>query len=118
MASDRRRLRIERLLDEAEDAVGRYDWDAVRQAAQAVIIFDQDNAEGLELLIGADRALAATPDSPPATHEATTTEHPSIAAVAPEAERRQLTVMFCDLQGSTALSQQLDPEELREVFRS
>src|SRR5215475_6747072 len=27
----------------------------------------------------------------------------------PEAERRQLTVMFCDLVGSTALSQQLDP---------
>src|SRR5262249_35246441 len=28
---------------------------------------------------------------------------------------RQLTVMFCDLVGSTALSAQLDPEELREV---
>ena len=36
---------------------------------------------------------------------------------APEAERRQLTVMFCDLVGSTALSEQLDPEELREVVR-
>ncbi len=33
-------------------------------------------------------------------------------------ERRQLTVMFCDLVGSTALSQQLDPEELREVLRA
>jgi class 3 adenylate cyclase len=33
------------------------------------------------------------------------------------AERRQLTVMFCDLVGSTALSTQLDPEELREVER-
>src|SRR5712691_8393754 len=31
------------------------------------------------------------------------------------AERRQLTVMFCDLVGSTALSEQLDPEELRDV---
>src|SRR3990172_4717945 len=36
----------------------------------------------------------------------------------PEAERRQLTVMFCDLVGSTALSEQLDPEELREVVRA
>src|SRR5713101_960007 len=36
----------------------------------------------------------------------------------PEAERRQLTVMFCDLVGSTALSAQLDPEELREVVRA
>ncbi len=34
------------------------------------------------------------------------------------AERRQLTVMFCDLVGSTALSEQLDPEELRDVVRT
>ncbi len=33
-----------------------------------------------------------------------------------EAERRQLTVMFCDLVGSTALSERLDPEDLREVI--
>src|SRR4051812_27076071 len=35
-----------------------------------------------------------------------------------EGERRQLTVMFCDLVGSTALSARLDPEELREVVRA
>ena len=35
---------------------------------------------------------------------------------APEAERRQLTVMFCDLVGSTALSERLDPEDYREVL--
>ncbi|HYB06004.1 MAG TPA: adenylate/guanylate cyclase domain-containing protein [Methyloceanibacter sp.] len=34
------------------------------------------------------------------------------------AERRQLTVMFCDLVGSTALSSKLDPEEMREVIRA
>ncbi len=39
-------------------------------------------------------------------------------AAAREAERRQLTVMFCDLVGSTALSAQLDPEELREVVHA
>src|SRR4029077_19671203 len=32
------------------------------------------------------------------------------------AERRQLTVMFCDLVGSTALASRLDPEDLREVL--
>jgi class 3 adenylate cyclase/predicted ATPase len=37
---------------------------------------------------------------------------------APEAERRQLTVMFCDLADSTRLSQQLDPEDLRDVVRA
>src|SRR5512145_1738798 len=36
---------------------------------------------------------------------------------APEAERRQLTVLFCDLVGSTQLSGQLDPEDLRAVVR-
>jgi class 3 adenylate cyclase/tetratricopeptide (TPR) repeat protein len=33
-------------------------------------------------------------------------------------ERRQLTVLFCDLVGSTALSSRLDPEDLREVVRA
>ena len=33
-----------------------------------------------------------------------------------EAERRQLTVMFCDLVGSTALSARIDPEDLREII--
>ena len=41
----------------------------------------------------------------------------SPAAPAPaDAERRQLTVMFCDLVGSTALSARLDPEDLREII--
>jgi class 3 adenylate cyclase len=39
-------------------------------------------------------------------------------AAAPDAERRQLTVMFCDLVGSTALSTGMDPEDLRDVITS
>jgi TOMM system kinase/cyclase fusion protein len=46
---------------------------------------------------------AATPPSPAPT---------------PEAERRQLTVLFCDLVDSTALASQLDPEDLREVVQA
>jgi class 3 adenylate cyclase len=38
--------------------------------------------------------------------------------VASGAERRQLTVMFCDLVGSTELSSRLDPEDLRELISS
>ena len=34
-----------------------------------------------------------------------------------EAERRQITVMFCDLVGSTALSEKLDPEDLRALMQ-
>jgi class 3 adenylate cyclase/tetratricopeptide (TPR) repeat protein len=45
---------------------------------------------------------------------------PTAAPLAPQtqdgAERRQLTVMFCDLVGSTALTTKLDPEDMREVI--
>ena len=40
----------------------------------------------------------------------------SLGTPASEGERRQLTVMFCDLVGSTALSEKLDPEELRSLL--
>src|SRR5205809_1105746 len=40
------------------------------------------------------------------------------ASSPPDAERRQLTVMFCDLVDSTPLASQLDPEDLQEVVRA
>ena len=68
---------------------------------------------------------ALVPSSPPARcHPRASGEPPSqdtsLAVVArhPEAERRQLTVMFCDLVGSTALSARLDPENLRDIVRA
>jgi len=42
----------------------------------------------------------------------------SIARTTPEAERRQLTIMFCDLVGSTQLAERLDPEDLRALLTS
>jgi len=45
------------------------------------------------------------------------TPPPAATATGAQAERRQLTVMFCDLVGSTALSRQLDPEDLRDLMR-
>src|SRR5579863_4612932 len=79
---------------------------------------DQD-LEKLGVLLGHRRKLLraiaeAQGRSAPAAAAA------SAAPVAPSpldtAERRQLTVMFCDLVGSTALSAQLDPEDLRSVI--
>jgi class 3 adenylate cyclase/predicted ATPase len=66
-------------------------------------------------LLAAIAALGATattsrsprPNSPPPAGE---------GRVGAEAECRQLTVMFCDLVGSTALSARFDPEDLREVI--
>jgi class 3 adenylate cyclase len=43
---------------------------------------------------------------------------PGPASTAHEAERRQLTVMFVDLVGSTALSRRLDPEDMRALLRA
>jgi class 3 adenylate cyclase len=52
-------------------------------------------------------SAAATAPSAPMATESTRRD---------EAERRQLTVMFCDLVGSTALSARLDPEDLRSII--
>ncbi len=57
-------------------------------------------------------AIAALTAEAPAAATAASRGAPEPAA----AERRQLTVMFCDLVGSTALSARLDPEDLREVI--
>jgi hypothetical protein len=43
---------------------------------------------------------------------------PPLEPQLPDAERRQLTVLFCDLVDSTPLASQLDPEDLREVVRA
>jgi class 3 adenylate cyclase/tetratricopeptide (TPR) repeat protein len=48
----------------------------------------------------------------PAPAEAPPTTRPR------DPERRHLTVMFCDLVGSTSLAEQLDPEDLRELIRA
>jgi class 3 adenylate cyclase len=43
---------------------------------------------------------------------------PASITTSREAERRQLTVLFCDLVGSTELSAQLDPEDMGRVIRA
>src|SRR5215510_4424601 len=61
----------------------------------------------------------ASPVPPPATPDVSPAqgETAPIAPPMPDAERRQLTVMFCDLVDSTKLSSQLDPEEYRDMVR-
>ncbi len=58
--------------------------------------------------------IGASPE-PPASAAAARGEDP--AARAGEGERRQLTVLFCDLVDSTRLASQMDPEDWREVVR-
>jgi predicted ATPase/class 3 adenylate cyclase len=60
------------------------------------------------------------PAPQPAPREGQTAQDalPSAVAYPPGAERRQLTVMFCDVVDSTTLSHRLDPEDYREVIRA
>src|SRR5262249_6105526 len=67
-----------------------------------------------KVLVWAGEAATSAPTSPPAIQETA----PPVVPAPPDAERRQLTVMFCDLVDSTALSSQLDPEEYRDVVRA
>jgi predicted ATPase/class 3 adenylate cyclase len=72
-------------------------------------------------LPAASRLPAVQPASPPATEEAHPSQGEATSAIpppSPDAERRQLTVLFCDLVDSTRLASQLDPEDLREVVRA
>ena len=88
-----------------------------------------DNPEGMDFCIECGnpfRNLCAACgfDNPPRAKFCGKCAHPltlqpplGVSEPSPEAERRQLTVMFCDLVGSTGLAKQLDPEVLREVVR-
>ena len=77
-----------------------------------------------ELLVWAPEGRVARPEPAallqplPVLRQAERPGAPAAAAAAPDAERRQLTVMFCDLVGSTALSTGMDPEDLRDVIAS
>ena len=69
-------------------------------------------------ILGSIESLGHESATAPVRQAEPDTTEPSQSVTTGEAERRQLTVMFCDLVGSTELSQKLDPEDLREVNRS
>ena len=68
------------------------------------------------LLLDGIAALREATSKPVTTDLPAATPRP--AASSTEAERRQLTVMFCDIVGSTALSTQFDPEDLRDLINA
>jgi len=64
MASDRLQRQVERLLDEAEEAISKFDWEALLQRAQAVLAMDPENSDGLAFLATAERALGTPAPAP------------------------------------------------------
>ena len=72
------------------------------------------NAIPTAVLTSAQEESPVSLSASPTLQEASGHATPRVA----EAERRQLTVLFCDLADSTRLARQLDPEDLREVIRA
>ena len=68
----------------------------------------------LKAITALEGALEATATAPPVP--ASAEARVALRETRLEAERRQLTVLFCDLVGSTTLSERLDPEDMREVI--
>jgi hypothetical protein len=59
LVSERIQRRIERLLDEADEAVGQLNWQAVRDRAEAVLALDPGNADALTFIAAADRSMGS-----------------------------------------------------------
>ena len=68
------------------------------------------------MLLEAIAALRADASGKAPSADVATATSPASASPEDRAERRQVTVMFSDLVGSTALSARMDPEDLREVI--
>ena len=66
MASERLQRHIDRLLDEADEAIAQSHWDVVRDRAKDILAIDPQNSEGLVFLAAAKRALGASGPSPSA----------------------------------------------------
>jgi class 3 adenylate cyclase len=84
--------RVRDLLGDAESEAERGAWDRVQALARAALSLDPDNDEAKRLLQATERSAE------------------------PAGEWRQLTVMFCDLVGSTPMSERLSGEAYREVL--
>jgi predicted ATPase/class 3 adenylate cyclase len=93
--------------------------------AELLFVYPQVQEEGDLGLVWTDDigppGRTPPPSVPPsAAQDAPAIHVPAQSAEPPatDAERRQLTVMFCDLADSTRLARQLDPEDLREVLHA
>ena len=64
MASERIQRRIDRLLDQIEEAVDQLDWEVVRERAQAVLALDRENKDALSFLDAAEWALSGSSGTP------------------------------------------------------
>jgi len=72
MASERIQGRIDRLLDEVDEAMRELNWEQVRDRSQAVLALDPNNQDALTFLAAAERALGGSTAPTTVTHTAPT----------------------------------------------
>jgi class 3 adenylate cyclase/predicted ATPase len=85
-------------------------WDVLTE-------LNQGDLESLGVLLGHRKTLLRAIAQLSPSAEGMGAEQQPFPPERDQAERRQLTVMFCDLVDSTALSRRLDPEDLQEIIR-
>ncbi len=114
MATERLQRRVNSLLDEADDAIARSDWEMVRDRAQNVLALDPENGDAQALVAAAERALgasgAAEGEIAPPMRQA---HHPPPGGS--NLPSGLITYLFTDVQGSTPLWQQ-HPNEMKDVM--
>ena len=92
--NDRFRHHIDRLVADAEAEAAGGEWGAARSLAEAALSLDPDHGGAHRVLRGAQTDLART------------------------GERRELTVMFSDVVGSTQMASQAEPEVVGDILRA
>ena len=95
---DSRRAAVDQLLRSAEEAAARSDWSSATALSEAAAAIDPDNPAVIAALSRARSSLTATSAS--------------------SGTRRRLTLLFCDLAGSTTVASAIDPEEWREILHA
>ncbi|MEE8465928.1 MAG: adenylate/guanylate cyclase domain-containing protein, partial [Dehalococcoidia bacterium] len=138
MPSERIQRQIDRLLDENEEAISNQDWTLVGERARSVLRLDPDNQDALSYLAAAERDVTPTGNpAPPSAPTAAPEPEPDASRSrlekyipkellaklegarrtgAASGERRVVTMLFCDVTGSTSAAEQLDPEEWADIM--
>ncbi len=145
MPSERIQRQIDRLLDEADEAIASQDWTIVGDRARSALRLDPENQDALSYLAAAERDTPPESTQPaidnivqqplPVDVPASGTEVDHSRARleqyiprelltklegarndAASSERRVVTMLFCDVTGSTAAADSLDPEEWAEIM--
>ena len=117
--SERLKRQIDRLLNDAEEAISQLDWGTVRARAQAVRAYDPDNFDALAFLTGAERALGREDSGPTCEDQpASITSHtPPTAEPIPFANGRYKVKDFLGERGKKRVYRAHDSVLDRDVLR-